>query len=120
MVLFSIQFNWCKCHIVNFKRGGLFIDSPDWINKKKATINPKNTYDKRLQYAVTVTLNYDEIKWNPQRVSNIKPIRNKYNWKGINDLPKIGKRFEKNNPAIALNILYVKEKEKYPVYISKQ
>ena len=40
-VLFSIQFNWCKCHKVNFKRGGLFIDSPDWVNKKKATINPK-------------------------------------------------------------------------------
>ena len=29
------------------------------------------------------------------------------------------KRFEKNNPAIALNILYIKEKEILSAYISK-
>ena len=28
--------------------------------------------------------------------------------------------FEKNNPTIALNILYIKEKEIYPVFISKR
>ena len=31
----------------------------------------------------------------------------------------IGKRLRKNNPTIALNILYTKEKEICPVYISK-
>ena len=31
----------------------------------------------------------------------------------------IGKRWRKNNPAIALNILYTKENKKCPVYISK-
>ena len=51
-----------KCHTVNFKRGGSYIDSPDWIKRKKATINPKNTDDKYFQYAVTVALNYEEIK----------------------------------------------------------
>ena len=45
MILFLIQFN-CKYHKVNFKCGGSYIDSPDWIKKKKATINPKNTDDK--------------------------------------------------------------------------
>ena len=30
-----------------------------------------------------VALNYKEIKWNPERVSNIKPFKNKYKWKGI-------------------------------------
>ena len=29
------------------------------------------------------------------------------------------KTFEKNNPVTALNILYIKKKEKCPVYISK-
>ena len=28
-----------ECHKINFKRGGLYIDSPDWIKSKKATIN---------------------------------------------------------------------------------
>ena len=46
---------------------------------------------------------------------------NKYKCKGINYPSKIDdwKTFEKNNPAIAFNILYVKEKEMCPAYISK-
>ena len=106
---------------VNCKREGLYIDSPDWIKKKKATINPKNTDDKCFQYAVTVALNYGEINWNLERVSNIKPFINKYNWKGINYPSKIDdwKTFEKNDPTIALNIWVIKEKEICPAYISK-
>ena len=111
----------CKCHKINLKRGGPYIDSPDWIKKKKVTINPKNTHDKWFQYAVTVALNYGEIKRSPERVSNIKLFINKYNWKGINYPSKIDdwKTFEKNNLTIALNILYIKEKEIYPAYIPK-
>ena len=37
----------------------------------------------------TVPLNYVKFKWNPERVSNIKPFINKYNWKGINYPSKI-------------------------------
>ena len=46
---------------------------------------------------------------------------NKYNWKGTNYPKKIDdwKTFEKNNPANALNILYIKEKEISVAYISK-
>ena len=110
-----------KCHKVDFIRSGAYIDSPDWIKKKKAIINPKNTEDKCFQYAATVALNYEKIKWNPERVSNIKPFINKYNSKGINYPSKIDdwKTFEKNNLTIALNILYTKEKETRPAYISK-
>ena len=36
----SVKLLYYKCHKINFKRGG-YIDSPDWIKKKKATINPK-------------------------------------------------------------------------------
>ena len=28
------------CHKMNPNRGGSYIDSPDWIKNKKATINP--------------------------------------------------------------------------------
>ena len=67
------------------------------------------------------SINFEEIKWNSERALNIKPFINKYNWKGINCLSKIDdwKTFEKNNPTIAVNILYIKEKEIYPPYISK-
>ena len=41
-----IQLMYCKCHKVNFMLGGSYIDSPDWIKKKKAITNVKNTGDK--------------------------------------------------------------------------
>ena len=81
----------------------------------------KDEDDKCFQYGTTVALNYEEIKWNPERVANVKPFINKYNWEKINYLSKIDnwKTFEKNNPAIALNTLYTKQKEICPDYISK-
>ena len=56
-----------------------------------------------------------------EKVSIIKPFINKYNWEGINYPSKIDdwKTFEKNNQTIALNILYIKEKEMLPGYILK-
>ena len=51
---------------------------------------------------LTVALNHEEIQSDPERVSNVKPIINKYNWKGINYPSKIDdlKTFEKNNLTI--------------------
>ena len=117
----SVQLMYYKCHKVNFKRGGSYIDSPDWIKKKKATINPKITDDKCFQYLATVALNYEETESHSERVSYITPFIKKYNWKGINYPLKIDdwKTFEKNKLTIALNILYIKEKEVCPAYISK-
>ena len=110
----SVQLMYYKCHKVTFKRGDSFIDSPDWIKKKKAAINTRNTDDKCFQYAATVALNYEEIKRNPEIVSNVKPFINKYNWKGMNYPSKTDdwKTFEKNNPTITFYILYI-EKNKY-------
>ena len=99
----------------------MYIDSLDWIKKKKATINQKNKDDKCFQYAERVALNYEKIELHPERVSNIKPFINKYNWQGINTLSKLDdwKTFERNNPTIALNILPIKEKEIFPSSTSK-
>ena len=35
-----VQLLYSKCHQVNLNRGGSYIESPDWIKKQKATINP--------------------------------------------------------------------------------
>ena len=70
-IIDSVQLLYYKCHKINFKHGGSYLDSLDWIKKKKTTIIPKNTNDKSFQYAVTIALNYGEIKWNTERVSNI-------------------------------------------------
>ena len=121
-VLDYVQFLYCKCHKINPNLGESYIDSPDWIKNKKATIYPINKkYDKCFQYAVTVALNNEEIKKDPQRITNIKPFINKYNWEGINFLSQKDdwKKFEKNNVTIALNVLYAKKEKIYHAYVSK-
>ena len=51
-----------ECHKINRNRGGSYIDSPDWIKNKKATINTVNKKDNKcFQYAVTVALNHEEM-----------------------------------------------------------
>ena len=42
----SVQLMYYKCHKINFKRGGSYIDSPDWIKNKEAIIDPKTEDDK--------------------------------------------------------------------------
>ena len=62
----SVQLLLYKCHKINFKCGGTYIDSPDCIKKKKATTNPRKD-DKCFQYAATVPLNHEEIESHPER-----------------------------------------------------
>ena len=51
---------------ISLKRGGSFIDSPEWLKKKKATINPKNNDDNCCQYALIIALNQKQIKSHPE------------------------------------------------------
>ena len=110
-------------HKVDLKRSASYIETPDWIKKKKATINVKNDDDKCFQYSVTVALNYDEIEKHHQRVNKVKQFINQYDWSEINFPSHAGdwKKFELSNKSIALNILYVPEGEKTirHAYISK-
>ena len=68
-----------KCHKRNLNRGGSYIDSPDWIKNKRGARNPINKkHNKCFQYAVTVTLSYEEIKKDLQKIAKIKPFINNY------------------------------------------
>ena len=42
----SVHLMYYRCHKVNFKCGNSCIDTPDWMKKKKGTINLKNKDDK--------------------------------------------------------------------------
>ena len=66
---------------ISLSRNGSYIDSPKWLKNKNATINPKTNNDKCFQYALTVALNYEQIKKNPQKISKFKPFTDQYNWK---------------------------------------
>ena len=104
----GINFLYYDFNKTSINRGGSYIDSPKWLKDRKSTINPKNNDDKNFQYPVTLALNLDKIKKDPQRISEIKPFIEKYNWEDI-DFPSISKdwkKFECSNEA-TLNILYV-------------
>ena len=83
-IFYYVHFLHYKCLKISFKQEGLYIDSPDWIKTKKATINPINKKgNKCFKYAVTVALNHEEIKNYSKRTTKIKPFINKNNWEGI-------------------------------------
>ena len=77
----SIDLLYYHLQKIGLKRGGSYIDFPEWLKNKTATINPKNSDDNCFQYALTVALNQNQIKSNPERISKIKPFIDHYNWK---------------------------------------
>ena len=100
-------------HKTSLKRGNSCIKSSEWLINKRATINPKNKDDKCFQYSITVALNHQKIESHPERISNIEPFIDQYNWEGI-EFPagiKDWKIFEQNNETIAFNILFAPHNE---------
>ena len=67
----SVNSLYYKLHKISLNKGGSYIDSLKWVKNKKATINPKNNDDKCLQYTMMVSLNHEQIKSHPERISNI-------------------------------------------------
>ena len=118
---FSIHF-----HKIDLKRGSSYISTPDWLEAKEATINPKNKNDNYcFAYATTIAIYHKEIGNHLDRISSkLLEYTYKLDWNGI-DFPASTpdyKRFEKYNEDIALNILYVPNEENIdvrPEYISK-
>ena len=103
---FSIHF-----HKIDLKRGSSYIPAPDWLESKKATINPKNKNDNYCSaYEATIAIYHKEIGRNLDRISSkLLEYAYKLDWNGIEFAASNPdyKRFEKNNEDIALNILFV-------------
>ena len=116
----SVDLLYYSLHKTTVKRSGSYIKSSKWLRNKGAAINPKNEYDNNcFQYPITIALNHQNIENNPERISNIEPFINQYNWKDI-DFPshqKDWKKFEQNNETIALNILFVPHNTKTCIQI---
>ena len=108
---------------VSLSRGGSYIDSPEWLRNKKATTNSKNNDDQCFQHALTVALNYQNIKNNPERMSKIKPFIEQHKWKetDFSSHREDWKKFQTNNKTIALNILcaHRNSEEIRPAFVSE-
>ena len=69
-----------KCDKINPNSVGSYTDSPVWIKNKKAIINLINKKDNKcFQYAITVSLNHEEIQKDLQIITKIKSFIKKYN-----------------------------------------
>ena len=97
-------------HKISLNSGSSYIKSPTWIKNKGVTINSKNTKNHMcFQYAIAAALNHQNIDHHPERISELRPFIDSYNWKDI-EYPSYSKdwrNIECNNKTIALNILYV-------------
>ena len=58
-------------HNISLNGAGSYIDSPEWLKVKGATINPKNKNNECFKYAITVALNHEKIGKNPQRITKL-------------------------------------------------
>ena len=68
-------------HKISLNIGSSCINSSEWIKNEKVTANPQNTEDNKcFQYAITTALNYQNIDHHPERISNLKPFIDNYNF----------------------------------------
>ena len=71
---------------LNLTRGSSYIPLPKWISHKKAVINPRNEHDEKcFPWAVIAALHHEEIGPHPERISNLKPFENNYDWSGLKE-----------------------------------
>ena len=104
----SVDLLYYHLQKISLKRSRSYKDSPEWPKNKKATIKPENNDGNCLQYALTIALNYQNIKSHQDKISKIKPFINQYDWKDTN-FPthfKDWKKIELNNETVALHILF--------------
>ena len=60
------------CPDTNLTRGSSYVPLPDWLMKKKAIINPKNSDMECFKWAVIAAMKWEEIGNNPERVSKLR------------------------------------------------
>ena len=75
-------------------------------------INPQNKDEECFKWAVIEALHHEDIKHHPERISLLRSYEKQYNWKGHEFPVSIKKidNFEKNNPDIAVNVLFSNKK----------
>ena len=101
-------------HRLNLTRGSSYIPLPDWLMKKKAIINPRNSDMECFKWAVIAAMKWEEIGNNPERISKLKRYEGEFDW-GDLEFPVSFKdinKFERNN-EIGVNILAIENKKTY-------
>ena len=101
-------------HRLNLTRGSSYIPLPDWLAKRKAIINPKNSDLECFKWAVIAAMRWEEIDKDHQRISKLRRYEDDFDWDGIKFPASIRdiRRFESRN-EITINILALEDKKVY-------
>ena len=107
VLLLDISFHW-----LNLTRGNSHFPLPDWLARKKAIINPQNKDEECFKWAVIAALEWSNIKFNPEHISNLMKSAGNYDWSGLK-FPIMIKDinvFEMNND-ISINVLLAEDRD---------
>ena len=83
---------------------------PGWIKSEKTVINPQNKDEEGLKLAVITALHHEDIKKDHQRISRLRPYENQCKELEFSVSIKKIDKFARNNPGIAVNVLFSKKK----------
>ena len=101
-------------HRLNLTRGSSYILLPDWLAKKGAIINQKNSDMECFKWAVIAAMKWRDIGDHPKRISKLRRYEDDFDWDGIGFPASTRdiKRFESRN-EITINILAFENKKVY-------
>ena len=101
-------------HRLNLTRGSSYIPPPNWLAKKGAIINPKNSDMECFKWAVIAAMKGKDIGDHPERISKLRRYEDDFDWDGMKFpvLFRDIKRFESTN-EITINILAFEHKQIY-------
>ena len=101
-------------HRLNLTRGSSYLPLPEWLTKKGAIINPKNSDMECFKWAVIAASRWEDIGNNPKRISKLIRYEGDFDWSGVKFLASFRdiKRFESRN-EITINILAFERKKVY-------
>ena len=101
-------------HRLNLMRGSSYLPLPDWLARRKAIINSKNSDLECFKWAVITAMRWEEIGNNPERITKLRRLETDFDWTDVRfqvSLRAINK-FESRN-KISVNILAIENKQIY-------
>ena len=106
LICSSVGLLYYHFQIIDIRRGGSYIPSPDWISNKKATINAKKEKDNEyFKWSIIAGLSYNKIKE--------KELKTLLKFRKVDTDFSLYQRdwenFEQEKTLIALNILSLYE-----------
>ena len=110
----EVLFTNIDFHKLNLTRGSSYVPLPQWLDNKKAIINPRNEDQECFKWAVIAASRWEEIGKNPQSISNLKKFEKNFDWSGIKFpvLVRDIKGFEIKN-RISINLLAIEDRDIY-------